>query len=79
MRNDVPTNTRDRNMSTVPGDRILDELHHPGFSQDAIMIGNPPYMNEDTFPEGGRRAWLSLLGCFCAWMCAFGLMNVGLL
>lgn len=27
------------------------------------------------YPEGGRAAYLSLFGCFCAWMCAFGLMN----
>ena len=33
-------------------------------------------MEEEEFPERGRHAWLSLLGCFCAWMCAFGLMNV---
>lgn len=30
---------------------------------------------EGVFPEGGTAAWLSLLGCFCAWMAAFGLMN----
>ena len=27
------------------------------------------------YPEGGRAAYMSLFGCFCAWMCAFGLMN----
>ena len=32
-------------------------------------------MDDEAFPEGGRRAWSSLLGCFCAWMTAFGLMN----
>ncbi|KAL9074832.1 MAG: hypothetical protein Q9161_001970 [Pseudevernia consocians] len=29
----------------------------------------------EPYPEGGRAAYLSLLGCFCAWMSAFGLMN----
>lgn len=29
----------------------------------------------ESYPEGGRAAYLSLFGCFCAWMCAFGLMN----
>ena len=29
----------------------------------------------EPYPEGGRAAYLSLFGCFCAWMCAFGLMN----
>lgn len=77
MWDDGPTNTRDRDMSTVSGDKTLDELHHPDSSQDAIINSNPRHANEDTFPEGGQRAWLSLLGCFCAWMCAFGLMNVG--
>ena len=29
----------------------------------------------ELYPEGGRAAYMSLFGCFCAWMCAFGLMN----
>lgn len=29
----------------------------------------------ESYPEGGRAAYLSLFGCFCAWMCAYGLMN----
>ena len=29
----------------------------------------------DSYPEGGRAAYLSLFGCFCAWMSAYGLMN----
>ena len=29
----------------------------------------------ESYPEGGRAAYFSLFGCFCAWMCAFGLMN----
>lgn len=34
-----------------------------------------PASGEENFPEGGRAAWLSLAGCFCAWMASFGLMN----
>lgn len=30
---------------------------------------------QDMFPEGGARAWLSVLGSFCGMMCCFGLMN----
>ena len=29
----------------------------------------------EPYPEGGRAAYLSLFGCFCAWLCAFGFMN----
>ena len=29
----------------------------------------------EPYPEGGRAAYLSLFGCFCAWLCAYGLMN----
>lgn len=36
---------------------------------------NSPASSEEDFPEGGRAAWLSLAGCFCAWMASFGLMN----
>ena len=43
-------------------------------SRDApSAFERPP--EDEYFPEGGRAAWLALLGCFCAWMCAFGLMN----
>ena len=30
---------------------------------------------DETFPEGGTRAWLSVLGSLCGMMCCFGLMN----
>ena len=30
---------------------------------------------DEDFPEGGRTAWVSLTGCFCAWMASYGLMN----
>lgn len=43
-------------------------------SRDAPSAFEPP-PEDEYFPEGGRAAWLVLLGCFCAWMCAFGLMN----
>ena len=36
---------------------------------------NPAVPESELYPEGGRAAYLSLFGCFCAWMCAFGLMN----
>ena len=31
--------------------------------------------HDETFPEGGSRAWLSVLGSLCGMMCCFGLMN----
>lgn len=31
--------------------------------------------DSEPYPEGGRAAYLSLFGCFCAWMSAYGLMN----
>jgi len=63
-------------MPTLVENKTLDALNYSESPQDAITNGDPQYANEDTFPEGGRSAWFSLLGCFCAWMCAFGLMNV---
>lgn len=39
------------------------------------QLENAVTLDHEIFPEGGRKAWLSLLGCFCAWMSAFGLMN----
>ena len=41
-------------------------------------VGNlrQPYNEHDeAFPEGGTRAWLSVLGSLCGMMCCFGLMN----
>jgi hypothetical protein len=32
----------------------------------------PPKHN---FPEGGRRAWLAVLGCWCAMFFTFGYLN----
>ena len=43
-------------------------------SRDAPSAFERP-CEDEYFPEGGRAAWLALLGCFCAWMSAFGLMN----
>ena len=30
---------------------------------------------DETYPEGGSRAWISVTGSLCAMMCCFGLMN----
>lgn len=34
-----------------------------------------PEDGETTYPEGGRRAWLTLLGCFCGFFAALSLTN----
>ena len=31
--------------------------------------------HEESYPEGGIRAWLSVFGSFCGLVCCFGLMN----
>ena len=49
---------------TVPA-----EPHAPKGRLNLAVPESEPY------PEGGRAAYLSLFGSFCAWMCAFGLMN----
>ena len=36
---------------------------------------NLAVLETESYPEGGRAAYLSLFGCFCAWLCAYGLMN----
>ena len=35
----------------------------------------PDTKYDESFPEGGPRAWLSVLGSLCGMMCCFGLMN----
>lgn len=54
----------DMEKRTVPA-----EPHAPEGPLNLAVPESEPY------PEGGRAAYLSLFGCFCAWMCAFGLMN----
>lgn len=37
--------------------------------------GPPPGWRPEDFPDGGREAWLVLLGGFCGLFCTFGLVN----
>lgn len=44
-------------------------------TEDDIPV--PPYQDvEATYPEGGRRAWLVVLGCWMALFSSLGLMNI---
>jgi len=38
-------------------------------------VSAQPEQEEEPYPEGGLRAWLSVLGSLCGMMCCFGLMN----
>ena len=47
-------------------------------SSNSTSLGTlrkPDNEYDDSFPEGGTRAWLSVLGSLCGMMCCFGLMN----
>lgn len=64
------------------GQHVTSLAHKGQLDQAATAFNTDPQhtstlrsLDEEAFPEGGRSAWLSLLGCFCAWMSAFGLMN----
>ena len=59
-----PTPSRDKENHAV-----LPEPRAPEGPLNLAVSDSEPY------PEGGRAAYSSLLGCFCAWMPAFGLMN----
>lgn len=48
---------------------VSTEPHAPKGPLNLAVAESEPY------PEGGRAAYLSLFGCFCAWLCAYGLMN----
>ena len=57
----------------------------PPVNMEKMPVASEPHAPEgplnlatsmsDSYPEGGRAAYLSLFGCFCAWMSAYGLMN----
>ena len=59
-----PLPSGDMEKRTVPA-----EPHCP---EGPLNLAAP---ESEHYPEGGRAAYISLFGCFCAWMCAFGLMN----
>ena len=74
----------EKNLAVAGQNEACDEMSEPPnpqlekipshVSRDAPSAFERP-CEDEYFPEGGRVAWLALLGCFCAWMTAFGLMN----
>ena len=61
-------NTMDQS-ATVPAGEV--NVKHP---EDTTDIPEEAAM-EPTYPEGGRRAWLTLLGCFCGFFAALSLTD----
>ena len=59
-----PPQFGDTEKRTVPAE--------PRAPQGPLNLAVP---ESEPYPEGGREAYLSLFGSFCAWMCAYGLMN----
>lgn len=49
----------------------------PAPSGAASYFDGPPAQpeSEQTYPEGGRKAWLVVFGSFCAMVASFGIMN----
>lgn len=78
----IPHSTTDGKTRVSLNDGILErawkplEVHLGSDLQPASENStNSSSSTVEDFPEGGRAAWLSLAGCFCAWMASFGLMN----
>lgn len=45
-------------------------------AEEEIKIeGSQPVASATTYPEGGARAWLVVLGCFCVMFFTFGYLN----
>ncbi|KAK4996975.1 hypothetical protein LTR66_003521 [Elasticomyces elasticus] len=52
------------------------DLHGPPSSSCSARSGNTvPTKDEVTYPEGGLKAWLVVLGSFSGMLAAFGMMN----
>jgi hypothetical protein len=46
---------------------------------DAVAAAAPPVFDPRDNPDGGREAWLVVLGAFCCMFCSFGWINCELL
>ena len=46
-------------------------------ADNKFSVGSTPHgdEHEESYPEGGVRAWLSVFASFCGMLCCFGLMN----
>lgn len=62
---------RPRSSSTFSHTRTIHEV--PTNLSNATRVSTDAYGN--TYPEGGKQAWLCVLGSFCGLMAALGLMN----
>ncbi|KIV95862.1 hypothetical protein PV10_03466 [Exophiala mesophila] len=62
---------RPRSSSTFSGTLTIHEA--PTNLSNATRVSTDAYGN--TYPEGGKQAWLCVLGSFCGLMAALGLMN----
>ena len=51
-----------------------DDLHQEEGSKTSTSL-EPDRECRTVYPEGGIRAWLSVVGSLCGMMCCFGLMN----
>jgi hypothetical protein len=46
---------------------------------DVVAAASPPVFDPRDNPDGGREAWLVVLGAFCCMFCSFGWINCELL
>lgn len=63
------------NVSTPPKNSKEEEGVAPSGSTTSAACHPEPQQPEITFPEGGLRAWLVVLGSFSGMVAGFGLMN----
>ena len=70
--NRITTNDKD------PKHAVKSSQSSPDEGSSSMAPDNPAgpaASKEETYPEGGLVAWLSVFGSLCGMMCCFGLMN----
>lgn len=60
----VPTLDLESKPDNIPGDEVLDDA-----------TNQKPRQVAHHFPEGGLKAWLVVLGCWCTSFASFGYVN----
>ncbi|KAK9412855.1 putative Major facilitator superfamily (MFS) profile domain-containing protein [Seiridium unicorne] len=68
-------NETEANIFPEPNNAVEADMEKGGVAAPQRPAGAPPGFSPADFPDGGRDAWLTVLGGFCAMFCTFGLVN----
>lgn len=68
-------NTSESPVSRQSGNEIPNPQGPNSSNIDNLSVENETHDDKDDFPEGGLRAWLVVLGAFCASFSVFGIIN----